>query len=546
MGAIVLLGAGLAALLVGLSRRGVATAKGQESSTAGSAPGSLPGLPAGGASGAVGSTRTASQVRGDEIAVAGTGTVAAVATAAGASAPVAAVGAAWVAANALVGGRITGDVGGTIAGGVLGAQGNAGNVGRVIGAQIDKALGGTGRDISGTVAQGAGFAVLTIAAYFGWLVGIQFAVLASLVYLTVVVIDDLVRLGKGQKGAHDDYWRFWALCETKAFQQFQTLGTDPVTGTPFTSAEQIARYSWAVADGYAREHNRQRFREWMHRPKGATLTWAEHSKWGSDRAYFAGSGGDSLGVDAAPYGEPGLRMWTAEYADRLASADGVTGFVPVSYTTSLPRYAYRYTEGHQPVPEWFWRVIEHQYPQWEMDRDPSSAMPLRMRLDAVPLGTITFPSNMLSNPSGFGLYDFRRNFTLIEPAEMVPVQRTGFTDEFGETLREAGELLAIFEAWQKWWNEPRDVTVSFGDDLAHAELGARQGRYQGFPYKLPYACAYVDGSGTADRGRVVLWVKGVAILPDGSRIDFRPDDAPVIDVATVAEVATTARAERVR
>lgn len=226
-----------------------------------------------------------------------------------------AVGAAAVAATigagAAIGAGITGDVGGAIGGGVGTAlqmvqvgggftfiTGQAGNVGRVLGREIDRVLNGTGLPgVSGSrvaieaAGFAAGLATVSTAVTMIPFIGQTFA----LVVLIASAVQDANRVAYGQQGLVTDAFAeassfFNASLEVTTRRVCEVLNIDTSGGLDKAlSAPDMVRIRAvciAQAVGFSEEMNAQRERAWMIRPRGIGQNDAFHRTWGEARGLY--------------------------------------------------------------------------------------------------------------------------------------------------------------------------------------------------------------------------------------------------------------------
>lgn len=206
-----------------------------------------------------------------------------------------------VAATAALGTLITGDAwGGTAAviqlgmnpmGGIVLAQ--TGNIGRVLGREIDRALGGDGKTGTGIVYQSAGFFAGAIVGIAGLsilpVVGAMFALIVAVGSL----ISDGARLAYGQAGITAD-----SLADARLFRNMIIPHLLRTTADMFFNGdiskigtEDLARIrviAGHMAYGWIQDMNRSRESIWRSRPHGFGQSNESHWQYGFDRGYFAG------------------------------------------------------------------------------------------------------------------------------------------------------------------------------------------------------------------------------------------------------------------
>lgn len=216
----------------------------------------------------------------------------------------AAASAATLAAGGALGYGITGDALGVV-GGVLGTgqqmltvgggftflSGQAGNVGRVLGRELDRVLNGTGLPgVTGSrvALEAAGFAagLATVATSATMIPFI------GQVFLLVVVIasaaQDAARLQYGPQGLLQDATAeglavFTTGRELVTRRVLEALSLEALTPA---DALRVAAIAAAQAQGFSREMNAQRRRSWERRPWGVGQTAASHLEWGRLRGLF--------------------------------------------------------------------------------------------------------------------------------------------------------------------------------------------------------------------------------------------------------------------
>lgn len=215
--------------------------------------------------------------------------------------------AAYMVGGAIAGGKITGDAWGSLAGGLMPVHGNIGNVGRLIGIDIDKMFGGTGTGGTGTVAQVGGF--LTALSLL-WNVQVFsyggsapfFGPVALMAYGIATIVSDIVALNYSQKGRIADFdkeaKRYFLATLSAATQKL--LGATDSTGVKITAADLdrlenrriLIANALAVTIGYMRQQNRLLRNIWMRKPRGILFFQSDemHEKWATDRGVFLTAG----------------------------------------------------------------------------------------------------------------------------------------------------------------------------------------------------------------------------------------------------------------
>ena len=231
----------------------------------------------------------------------------------GGGAAAAAVGvaasAATLAAGAGLGFALTGDALGAVGGGVgTGLQmlavgggftpitGQAGNVGRILGKEIDRLLNGTGLPgVSGSrvALEAAGFAAGLATVSLGITIVPFVGQTFALVVVLASAIQDAERVRYGQAGLVRD-----ASAEAIAFQRTTVeiltrrvmealgVGGDWQQALGPDDQRRVAAIAIAQATGFAEEANATRERAWLRRPHGIGVDDAGHVKWGLARGLY--------------------------------------------------------------------------------------------------------------------------------------------------------------------------------------------------------------------------------------------------------------------
>lgn len=204
-----------------------------------------------------------------------------------------------LAASAALGGLITQDAWGSVGatlnmalnpmGGIIGAQ--TGNVGRLLGKEIDKILGGDGKTGTGLVYQATGFIGGVVIGVFG------FAALPLVggVFLLIVAIgslfSDTSRLAYGQNGITGDSLKdARALRNMSIPYMLKSIADEHFAGDVSKihplDIERTQEIAGRLACGWISEMNRSREALHMSRPWGIGQTWESTNKWGRDRGVF--------------------------------------------------------------------------------------------------------------------------------------------------------------------------------------------------------------------------------------------------------------------
>lgn len=201
----------------------------------------------------------------------------------------AAAGAAWVAGGAAAGKLITGDWGGAIAGGLSTTAGNVGNIGRVLGREIDKFLGGDGKGATGITLQVTGFVGGLAVGIFGLMALPLFGQVIAIVAAIGAAISDNARLQYGQLGAVND-----AKDAAKTYfdqmlpkvEGFVRTGFQIPPNVPLTPEDQMRCKIFALAYtiGFINEENQAKYRVHMAKTKGVFVS--DHRQWAVDRGVF--------------------------------------------------------------------------------------------------------------------------------------------------------------------------------------------------------------------------------------------------------------------
>lgn len=251
------------------------------------------------------------------------------------------------AAAAGLGYLVTGDVGGAIGGvyglaaqvnggpGIIGAQ--AGNVGRVVGREIDRLLGGDGNSGTGIVYQSAGFVGGMAISCWGLAAVPGVGQLFLLIVGIGSAISDSNRLAYGQAGARADALKtlqasFETMLNRMEFECRRALVGD--TGPTPTNLQQLAEkaallpklsddekatvraYAAATALGMALEENETKRRVHNLSAWGIGVTSAAyHEKYAADRGVFV--------VDTSELEEFGRRLGgpSAIYAAKISARE---------------------------------------------------------------------------------------------------------------------------------------------------------------------------------------------------------------------------------
>lgn len=206
------------------------------------------------------------------------------------------ISAGLVAASGALGFKLTGDAWGAVGGGVgfitnptagvAGAQ--LGNVGRLLGREIDVLLGGDGRTGTGIVNQVTGYmaalalGALGLSALPG--IGILFLAVAGI----ASAISDSAKLAYGQRGVVQDTWaelaQYWNA-NLPPMEEAVRLAYCRTTLQP----TELLRVTLACAfqcQGYIEQMNTIRERAWMGRQAGIGVSRDQHRNYGLDRGYF--------------------------------------------------------------------------------------------------------------------------------------------------------------------------------------------------------------------------------------------------------------------
>lgn len=225
------------------------------------------------------------------------------------------------AASAGIGALITGDAAGA-AGGALGLAttienqagfitAQAGNVGREVGAWLDKLFGGTGKGASGTVYQITGFTIAMATASYGLIATGILAPIGLLVLAITSAISDNGRLAYGQAGARRDFVEelaklYHSELDTAIVAARATLGGVPIAAALSYAAHPILKglndklpqldpgaeaelraAAAAGAVGYKEAENSQKRAMHGKQAWGITIrTWAEHYRWAELRGVY--------------------------------------------------------------------------------------------------------------------------------------------------------------------------------------------------------------------------------------------------------------------
>lgn len=206
------------------------------------------------------------------------------------SIPLVGAAAAGVTIGATIGGKITGDWQGAVAGGLNIGAGNAANVGRIIGADIDRLFGGDGTTGTGIVAQVVGFLGGLAAATFGLSALVGFGPLGLLTLGVASLVSDLTRLAYGQAGLLRDMTKdanaTFNASVSNAFQQLQAAGYSQQELTSADTQNRLQANAIALTIGYMKQKNKLQKQVWMKKPHGIGADDAYHEKFGADRGIF--------------------------------------------------------------------------------------------------------------------------------------------------------------------------------------------------------------------------------------------------------------------
>lgn len=192
--------------------------------------------------------------------------------------------------SAAVGQKITGDVYGAAAGFLNAGAGNAGNIGRVIGQEIDRLFGGDGKSGAGITAQISGFLSGMVLVSFGLQRLFTFTPVALFAFAVSVIISDITRLQYGSAGRMADTLKemreYWKGAVTNANQQLRSLGYTETQIFAVDAVQRVHANAIAITIGYMRQKNYLLRLVWMTKPWGIGQTYSSHEKFGIDRGIF--------------------------------------------------------------------------------------------------------------------------------------------------------------------------------------------------------------------------------------------------------------------
>lgn len=244
---------------------------------------------------------------GAAAALLGPGTAGALGGGAAAAAVGAAAVAATVGAGAAIGAGITGDALGAVGGAVGTVQqmfavgggftfitGQAGNIGRVLGREIDRVLNGSGvpgASGSRVAIEAAGFvaglATVSTAATMIPFIGQVFVLVVAI----ASAAQDAARVAYGQQGLVTDATAealgvFNSTLQVTRARVFEVLQLAPNAVLAPADELRIKAIAIAQAIGFAESANEQRERAWLLRPRGIGQTEASHRAWGEARGLY--------------------------------------------------------------------------------------------------------------------------------------------------------------------------------------------------------------------------------------------------------------------
>lgn len=194
-----------------------------------------------------------------------------------------------VTAFAVVGGKMTGDAWGALAGGTLTTGGLLANSGRLLGAEVDKMFGGDGRTGTGVVAQIAGFATVLALLTNSVMVLSGIGPLVLIALSVASIVSDIVRLSYGQKGLMVDFQKEGLDYYNKSVEAAKTTlrGMPGITIQDINaSTTRIQANALSLTYGYLAQKNTLLEGVWMKKPRGIGQTDDSHRKWGVDRGVF--------------------------------------------------------------------------------------------------------------------------------------------------------------------------------------------------------------------------------------------------------------------
>ena len=205
-----------------------------------------------------------------------------------------------VAATAGLGFAITGDIGGAGGGlygllagvatpgssaGVIPAQ--AGNVGRVLGREIDRLLGGDGTHGTGAVYQAEGYAAGLAVGLYGLQVIPFIGQLVGLTIIIASIVSDTIRLDDTRSGRTVQKNKEEARAVfDKAFAAAQTAALNAGFSLDDSARQVIKANCVEFTIGFWKERNDRRREVWLKKPRGFGLDLIAHDAYGKARGYW--------------------------------------------------------------------------------------------------------------------------------------------------------------------------------------------------------------------------------------------------------------------
>jgi hypothetical protein len=352
-----------------------------------------------------------------------------------------ATGKAKIGEDAVSVGKVTGE---------LALAGTAVNVGRAVGQEVDKALGGTGRQATGIAAQ-IGLGASFFCGYlFGALAGVSVGIFAAIIYPIVFIFDDARKLEYGRSKQHfRDY-------EAKWDETFQTL-FDTLRMRGDLNETQIRRHLIPFVDGYMRQKNKLAFIAWMHRAHGIGVADWQHARFGEERGEYIG-----YRMDDGTLSPQGIHL-------RCKDSD-FFGYVPPEDLETIVRPVYEYRKFKEEISkvEYDDEVNVVQAPEW-----------------IVVEGGWLREKNYLGSEF-YAIYSkesawldwrtFGEKYYKEWGKDFVVGEETVYKDMRSEELMAAGELYCNCVEYAKWMQQPWGIGQTA---TSHGAYGRNQGLFEG-------------------------------------------------------------------
>jgi hypothetical protein len=193
---------------------------------------------------------------------------------------------AWVAGGGFLGKMITGDIYGGVAGALSTTAGNAGNLGRVLGRELDKFFGGDGKTGTGIVLQGVGFVGGLAVGVFGLMALPLFGQVIALVAAIGAAFSDNARLAYGQAGIIQDTKEAAEKFYATTLPELRAKVLKAYNIQQLTPEDEFRTKCFALAytRGFIGEENQAKYRIHMAKTKGVFVS--DHRQWAVDRGVF--------------------------------------------------------------------------------------------------------------------------------------------------------------------------------------------------------------------------------------------------------------------